>query len=51
MKKVFSGAKETHPDIFRGGQRNSYQLEVVGQFFAYITWAKLSTRELCSFGL
>ena len=27
MKKVFSGAKETHLDILRGGQRNSYQLE------------------------
>ena len=27
MKKVFSGAKETHPDILRGGHRNSYQLE------------------------
>ena len=27
MKKVFSGAKETHPDISRGGHRNPYQLE------------------------
>ena len=28
MKKVFSGAKETHPDILRGGHRNQYyQLE------------------------
>ena len=27
MKKVFSGAKETHPDILRGGDMNSYQLE------------------------
>ena len=27
MKKVFSGAKETHPDILRGGHRNPYQLE------------------------
>ena len=26
-KKVFSGAKETHPDIFCGGHRNPYQLE------------------------
>ena len=24
MKKVFSGAKETHPDILRGGHRNPY---------------------------
>ena len=29
MKKVFSGAKETHPDILRGGHRNPYQLENV----------------------
>ena len=27
MKKVFSGAMETHPDILRGGQRNSCGLE------------------------
>ena len=27
MKKEFSGAKETHPDILHGGHRNSYQLE------------------------
>ena len=27
MKKVFSGAKETHPDTLRGGHRNPYQLE------------------------
>jgi hypothetical protein len=26
-KKVFSGAKETHPDILRGGHRNPYQFE------------------------
>ena len=27
MKKVFSGAKETHSDILCGGHRNPYQLE------------------------
>ena len=27
LKKVFFGAKETHPDILRGGHRNLYQLE------------------------
>ena len=27
MKKVFSGAKETHLDISGGGHRNPYQLE------------------------
>ena len=27
MKKVFSGAKETYPDISRGGHRNPYQLK------------------------
>ena len=27
MKKVFFGAKETHPDILGGGHRNPYQLE------------------------
>ena len=27
MKKLFSGAKEKHPDILRGGHRNPYQLE------------------------
>ena len=27
MKKVFTGAKETHPDISRGCYRNPYQLE------------------------
>ena len=27
MKKVFSRAKETHPDILRGGHRNPYQME------------------------
>ena len=27
MKKVFSGAKETHPDISRGGHRNPYQFK------------------------
>ena len=26
-KKVFSGAKQTHPDILRGGHRNPYKLE------------------------
>ena len=26
-KKCFLGAKETHPDILRGGHRNPYQLE------------------------
>ena len=26
---MFSGAKETHPDILRGGHRNPYQLENV----------------------
>ena len=44
IKKGFLGAKETHPDILRGGLRNPYQLKNaiknVGQFFAYITWAK-----------
>ena len=43
-KKCFLGAKKTHPDTLRGEHRNPYQLEnalkVVGQFFAYITWAK-----------
>ena len=24
---MFSGAKETHPDILRGGHRNPYQLK------------------------
>ena len=37
MKK---GAKETHPDIFRGGHRNPYQLEnaikSVGTVFLHI---------------
>ena len=27
IKKCFLGAKETHPDILRGGHRNPYQLE------------------------
>ena len=27
MKKVFSGAKEIHPDISDGGHRNPYKLE------------------------
>ena len=27
MKKCFIGAKETHPDILRGGRRDPYQLE------------------------
>ena len=27
MKKNGIGAKETHPDILRGGHRNPYQLE------------------------
>ena len=41
MKKCFLEAKETHPDILCGGNRNPYQLKkVVGQFFAYFTWAK-----------
>ena len=26
-KKCVIGAKETHPDILRGGHRNPYQLE------------------------
>ena len=42
--KCFLEAKETHPNILRGGHRNPYQLEnaikVVGQFFAFITWTK-----------
>ena len=49
-KKCFLRAKETPLDILRCGHRNPYQLEntkkKVGQFFAYITWAKKSTREL-----
>ena len=49
MKKVFSGAKETHHDFLHGGHGESYQLKkckkkVVGQIFAFITWAKW---ELC----
>ena len=40
LKKCFIGAKETHPDIGAHAIRS-------GQFFfAYITWAKESTREL-----
>ena len=27
MKKCVIGAKETHPDILRGGHRNPYQLK------------------------
>ena len=27
MKTFFIGAKETHPDILRGGHKNPYQLE------------------------
>ena len=27
MKKVFLGAKEIHPDILRGGNRNPNQLK------------------------
>ena len=27
MKKCFQGAKETHPDILRGGHWSLYQLE------------------------
>ena len=27
MKKCVIGARETHPDILRGGHRNPYQLE------------------------
>ena len=37
-------AKETHPNILRGGRRNPYQLENAIKsdviVFAYITWAK-----------
>ena len=51
-KKCFIEAPKTPPDILRGGHRNPYQLKntiksAVLQFFAYITWAKWSTRELC----
>jgi hypothetical protein len=45
MEISVSGAKETHPDILRGGQRNSYQLENAVKsggtvFCIYITWTK-----------
>ena len=44
MKKCFLEGPETHPDNLRGGHRNQYQfknaIKMVGQFFAYITWAK-----------
>ena len=41
-KKVFSGAKETHPDILRGGHRNPYQLENSTKICLHIciTWTK-----------
>ena len=44
MKKGFSGAKKTHPDILGGGHRNPYQLgnaiKIGGTVFLHITWAK-----------
>ena len=43
-KKCFQEAKETHPNILRGGHRNPYQLENAinsgGTVFDHIIWAK-----------
>ena len=43
-KKCFVEVPETHPDILRGARGThtdwKMQQKVVGQFFAYITWAK-----------
>ena len=33
MKKVFSGAKETHPDILRGGHRIENAIKCAGLVF------------------
>ena len=45
MKECFLGAKEIHPDIFRGGHRNPYYLEmqqkVVGQLHISIHYRPL----------